>query len=599
MPILVAKSQAYHHHIYFIILPIDLLEFFRHPPSKRQRNYEAIRALILDQLSIEEVAQKFGYTPASVKNLLSRAKNNRIELFPLLPPGPRGRRMGKAERQKVIELRRANFSTDEISAKLRDEHIIHSASTIERVLKEAGFEKLARRTHQERGITLKGKLIAGRCTEVIASQLKPFQIDTPVAGIFLFLPYILEAGLDHLITQAGFPSSKDIGPLQANLAMLALKLMGHKRLSAMEQYDHEPGLGLFAGLSLLPKATYMGTYSCRCTEEMLNDFQQRFIQRFKAQYADFYQGEFINLDFHSIPHYGNCEEMEKVWCGAKHQSLRGANTVLATDSQSNAILYTRADILRKEETQEVLKFVQYWKDLNGTLTQTLVFDCKFTSYQVLNLLNEQEIGFITLRKRHQKLLQRVQGIDEELWVKTHLPIPKRKYQNLLVFQEQVLLKGCNKPFRQIIVKGHGREKPTFIITNKTQEELSLQKVLEVYAKRWHVENKIAELVTFFNLNALSSPIMVRIHFDILWTMIADTLYHLLARDLRRFEKNLAPNIFRKFIDMPGKVGFDGQKFFVKIRKRAHTPIILGIPKLNQPIIVPWLGNFPLEIIWTA
>lgn len=65
--------------------------------------------------------QKFGYTPASVKNLL-RARNNRIDLFPLLPPGPRGRRMGKAERQKVIELRRANLSTGEILAKLRDEY---------------------------------------------------------------------------------------------------------------------------------------------------------------------------------------------------------------------------------------------------------------------------------------------------------------------------------------------------------------------------------------------------------------------------------------------------------------------------------------------
>ncbi len=34
--------------------------------------------------------------------------------------------------------------------------------------------------------------------------------------------------------------------------------------------------------------------------------------------------------------------------------------------------------------------------------------------------------------------------------------------------------------------------------------------------------------------------MIRIHFDILWTMIADTLYHRFAQDLRRFEDNIAP-----------------------------------------------------------
>ena len=79
--------------------------------------------------------------------------------------------------------------------------------------------------------------------------------------------------------------------------------------------------------------------------------------------------------------------------------------------------------------------------------------------------------------------------------------------------------------------------------------MTIKTVLEVYAKRWRVENKLSEMVSFFNLNALSSPIMIRIHFDILWTMIADTFYHRLAYDLRRFEKNIAPTIFKKFIDI--------------------------------------------------
>ena len=123
-------------------------------------------------------------------------------------------------------------------------------------------------------------------------------------------------------------------------------------------------------------------------------------------------------------------------------------------------------------------------------------------------------------------------------------------------------------------------------------------ILTVYAKRWHIENKLAELVNFFNLNALCSPIMVRIHFDILWTIIADTLYHLFAKDLRRFEKQLAPSIFRKFVDMPGQIRYDGKSVPVTIRKRAATPVLLGVKKLNQDISVPWLGNRPLRIKWT-
>ncbi len=67
---------------------------------------------------------------------------------------------------------------------------------------------------------------------------------------------------------------------------------------------------------------------------------------------------------------------------------------------------------------------------------------------------------------------------------------------------------------------------------------------------------------------------------------ADTLYHIFAQDLRRFEKNLAPTIFKKFINVPGKVIYDGDKFLIKIRKRAHTLILKDVAKLQNPITVP-------------
>ncbi len=52
-----------------------------------------------------------------------------------------------------------------------------------------------------------------------------------------------------------------------------------------------------------------------------------------------------------------------------------------------------------------------------------------------------------------------------------------------------LLSDCQKEFRQIIIKDHGRKKPTFVITNN--EEISISKILEVYAKRWRIENKFS------------------------------------------------------------------------------------------------------------
>jgi len=129
--------------------------------------------------------------------------------------------------------------------------------------------------------------------------------------------------------------------------------------------------------------------------------------------------------------------------------------------------------------------------------------------------------------------------------------------------------------------------------------LRVEKILEVYAKRWHGENKLSELITFFNINALSSPLMIRIQFDIFWTTVADTLYHIFAQDLRRFESHLAPSIFRKFINIPGRVIYDGEKFLIKIRKRAHTPILKEVKILTKSFCVPWLNNKPVEIVWTS
>ncbi len=575
---------------------VDLVEFFTCPISKRQNQYEAVRAVVIDKLSADVVAKKFGYKVSTLYTLLKNAKSGKLDLFPKVIKGPQQRNTSPEIQQKIIQYRKENLSSPDIHQKLAQEGIKISTRTIERILKDAGFKKLKRRTNKQLGITNKNKLIPQRSQHLDFYTLAPFKVDCPVAGAFFFLPYIIESGIMNIVSKCNLPESNEIGSIQACLSMLLLKLIGNQRLSQMDAYDHEPGFGVFAGLNVLPKSTYMNSYSCLTSEATLLDFQQEIITLFKKNYADFYQSQFINLDFHSIPHYGDESEMEKIWCGSKGKALKGANTIFAQDSQSNAILYTRSDILRNEEAAEIKKFVSYWQKVTGNVNETLVFDCKFTKYKSLDELTDDGINFITLRKRYPKLVEESLQRSSENWQQVRLPIPKRKYQKVSVYENEVMLKDCHNIFRQVIVKDHGRTNPTFVITN--HKDLTLSTVLEVYAKRWHIENKLAELVSFFNLNALSSPLMIRIHFDILWTFIADTLYHRFAQDLRRFEKHLAATIFKKFINMPGRVCYDGNTFLIKIRKRAYTPILKGVEYLNNPIYVPWLDNKPVQVVWT-
>ena len=571
----------------------DLKAFFLQPKSANQRQYEALRAYVLEGASAEDAAERFGFTQKSLYALAHDLRSGELDLFPKRVRGPRDRRATRYVREIICDLRKENLSANDIVKRLDVQGIQLSPSTVERVLKDAGFGKLLRRTAFERGLSKKQTSLPVAAHELDLERLKPFQAECQVAGIFFFLPYIIQSGLIDSLEKLPLPESLRIGKRGAFLSLLALKLMGGERLSHVRQYDHDVGFGLFAGLNVLPKPSYAGSYSCLVSADVCHRLQKAIVARLTTWAPSFFSGGTINLDFHSIPHFGEASEMEKVWCGSRNKAMKGANTFFAQDAETNAILYANADVLRRNGANEIVRFVEYMRDIRGVIGETLVFDSRLTTYKVLSELDGAGIKFITLRTRSKRLKQWTEMLPDEAWERVRLPIPKRKRQAFLAHESETTLKGWNTPLRQIIMKDHGRASPTYVITNN--RKMPLVEVLTVYARRWRIENKLAELVGFFNINALSSPIMVRIHFDLLLSVVASFLYHRFAQDLPRFKKTLAPNIFRRFIDMPGTVRYDGQNFKITIRKRAHTPILLGIDKLREPINVPWLKDAPISI----
>lgn len=574
-----------------------LKTYFLKPQNSKHKQYEALRSYALEGLSAKESGDLFGFSENTIYTLANQLKSGKLDFFPKLPKGPKGRRVHQNIQDIIIELRQQELSTADIVAKLKEQNVPLGESTVERILKDAGFTKLKRRTRFQRGVTKKNALLSMPSQNLDFEDLQPFQGQCQIAGIFFFLPYIIESGIVDVLKKLPLPESKQISSVCAGLSFLLLKLIGGKRLSHVQQYDHDVGFGIFAGLNVLPKPTYMGTYSCRLSANLCQMLQKEMIGSFIEKEPAFYDGKTINLDFHSIPHFGEESEMEKVWCGTRNKAMKGANTFFAQDAESKTILYANADILRKEETDEILNFIDYFKCIRGIIKQTLVFDSRLTSYKVLDQLHLERIKFITLRRRSRSLIERTHLIDESEWEKVKISIPKRKYQNVSMYESSIRLRGCKSEFRQIAVKDHGRQEPTYIITNNS--EMAVDEVLLVYARRWRIENKLSELVDFFNLNSLSSPLMVRIHFDLLLSVAASFLYKRIAMDFPRFQDHLAPDIFRRFIDMPGSIRYDGDHFEIHIRKRAHTPILLGIKKLNDPIEVPWLNNKILKIIWRA
>ena len=472
---------------------------------------------------------------------------------------------------------------------LSEEGIELSVRTVERILAEEGFPKLPRRTRLEIGLTVKGAEVPQRAEAVKIDSLSGIRYDCPGAGVFLFAPFLAQFNIDKIINRANLPGSKTIPARSYLLSFLALKLLGTERYAHVGDHAFDPGLGLFAGLNVLPKCTAMSTYAYAMDEEHILRLQQSFVTQATA--LGLYDGSIINLDFHTAPHYGDESVLEKHWAGARGKVMKGALCLFAQDATSKLMLYTAADIQRTEADDQVLSFLSFWNSVQRGVKPTLVFDSRFTSYSKLSQLNTQGIRFITLRRRGKKLLR--QAEQQSDWQRIHIPHAKRKYPNPRVHESTITLRGYKGILRQIIVSGNGHEKPTFLISNDFDTPTEL--LVGNYARRWRVENGIAEAVKFFHLNALSSPSLVKIHFDVAMTMVADTLYTMLARKLRGFESCDAPKLYRLFVRGKGLVKVDNRGVKVTYPRRAHNPILRRVHWDLLPCRLPGLGGVPLKL----
>jgi len=565
-------------------------KYFLYPTHDWQRRYEALRASFVERLPAKIIAERFGYSISYIHLLRHQFLHGKIDFSEPMPEGKTVRRRVDSKiRLKICNWRGHRLSAGEITQLLSEEGVELSVRTVERVLAEEGFKKLPRRSRLKLGLTVKGAKVPAVSEAITVSAITGKHVGCEAAGVFLFAPFIEKLNISNIVKQAGLPGTKMIPATSYLLSFLALKLIGTERYAHMGDHGFDAGLGLFAGLNVLPKCTAMSTYSYGLDAVHLLRLQKAFVKQ--ANKLQLYDSSIINLDFHTVPHFGDESVLEKHWAGARNKKMKGALTLFAQDAASKLILYTGADINRDEADDQVLNFLSFWKSIRRGIKPTFVFDSKFTTYANLSALNTQGIKFITLRRRGKKLIDNVNKLKS--WKRIHITHAKRKYPNPLVYESFVTLRDYEGDLRQVIVRGTGREKPTFLISNDFDSTLEL--LVSNYARRWRVENVISEAVKFFNLNALSSPILVKVHFDVVMTMIADTLYNMLAQKLRGFQDCDAPKIFRHFVKGKANITVKNGELTVTYPRRAHNPLLRAVPWHRLPKSISWLDSINLNL----
>lgn len=560
--------------------------FFLNPEDLMQKRYEALRASFVEELSAEEVAQKFSYSIHTINALRRDFKAGVLPpFFNPLTKGPKNRRSSTLKaKERIIELRKQNYSIEEIEEVLLREQYDITAKTIHQVLKDEGFARLFRRTHAEKRLALQQAKDPAEIASVKDFAAHRF-VKTAYGGVFLFIPMIMEMQLDSIFNQVGFYGSKQIPRLNYLMSFLALKLIGKERLSHVSDLNFDYGLGTFAGLNVLPKMAAITQYSYRNPHNLVVNLLKKWNHVLKEK--GYLKGQHINLDFHSTPHWGEESQLQNHWVPTRGKAMKSVLCFFAQDLDTTYLCYSNGQLSKEEAPDEILNFISFYQSSHGVLPNCLVFDSKLTTYKNLNVLDKDfGIKFITLQRRGKKILEEINKISD--WKKIRLSKTTRKYRLLKISQQPVTIKDYDGELRQIVVTGTGRELPMLIITNEF--DAPPKEIIEIYALRWLIENNIQENIDFFSLNALSSPIIVKVDFDIAVTLIANTLYKMLAGKFKLFDKAKPKTIYRNIVEGAAKIYIDSDAIKVIFGKKAFNPLIMDWISSLPEIKVSWMEN---------
>jgi transposase len=574
----------------------DEAEWFTTPAQVNHRRYEALRAWFVDGLTYQQAADRFGYTRWAMINLVRDWRAGKLELFapPRKPGPPPGVAPAKERvRGRVIQLRRQGLSTYEISARLAAEQTPLNRTSVGEILAEEGFGRLLRGPQPDQSTS---PATAGRDTRLPRAAVLDFggwprQLESTRAGLLLVLPDLVALDLAGLVRRAGYPGTRVIPATSWLLALLALKLTRTRRVSHVDDLLADPAAGLLAGLGTLPKKSALTSYSYRLS----HDHQRSFLaaldaQMIQAGLATSEQAIF-DLDFHAVLHWGDDPVLERHYVPKRSQRARSVLTFFAQDSDTHNLVYANADISKTTQAREVIAFCDHWKAVSGHDPHLLVMDQKLTNQQVLGELDARGVKFLTLRMRSPALLRYSNGLTPADYTPITLDRPGKHSRPSVHESAAVHLTSYPGTLRQLIVTGLGHDAPTVIITN--DHHIKTKAIIQRYARRMTIEQRLAEIIRAFCADALSSTVNLNVDLDVMLAVLAQALLAALRARLPGYHAATPDTLQRRFLETPGTIINHGDTITVRLERRAYSPV-LRRASLPAQTTIPWWGNRTLR-----
>ena len=569
---------------------MDPVDFFAYPGTIAQKQYEALRMFFVENKTAKEVAAKFGYTHRGFTTIVGNFRKDLrtkqpLELFFIEKKvGKKRTKEFDGAKKIIVDLRKKYYSVEDIKVTMDSKGIAISEKSIYNILMEEGFSRLPRRMKTDRKQLETPKIEAEKSVPL---DFEGESFKSRCAGILCLLPYFEKYGIHKLVEESNYPETSQINKVSSILSFVALKSSNVRRYTADSLWCMDRGIGLFAGLNVLPKSAWFTSYSHRVTPDMNYSFLRSLHEKWLSEGL---LGDTQNLDFTTIPYWGNADHLENNWSGKRGRAVASMLAVLAHDPDSGIIDYGNTNVLHKNESQVILEYLDFYSNSPKTNQNLkyLVFDSKFTNYENLDKLNKKEIKFLTIRRRGKNMVDRINKTQRSKWKTIRVESAGNKKRTIKVFEETVTLKGYEGEIRQVNITGHGKIKPAIIITNDF--DLPLYKIVRKYTKRWIVEKSISEQISFFHLNNVSSSMVIKVDFDFTMSILTHNIYRLFANDLDRYRNLSDISIFEKFIDNAADIEIGKNEITISYKKKRNLPLVLEKMNSFSETNIPWLGN---------
>jgi hypothetical protein len=239
----------------------------------------------------------------------------------------------------------------------------------------------------------------------------------------------------------------------------------------------------------------------------------------------------------------------------------------------------------------VLAFCDHWKAVSGADPRMLVMDQKLTIQQVLGELDARGVKFLTLRMRSPALIRYINGLTPANFKTITLDRPGRFSRPKVHESAAEHLTSYPGTVRQLIVTGLGRDAPTVIITN--DHDSKTKALIERYARRMTIEQRLAEIIRAFPTDALSSAVSLNVDLDVMLAVLAQALLAALRTRLPGYTTATPDTIQRRFLETPGQITTTDQQITVRLQRRAYAPVLCQAD-LPRATTVPWWGNRTLR-----